>query len=125
MKKTMLLIDVLENEVREVQAETLDDYYNLTKCDCIDIVQRRIGKKRYDIICDDEGLLKAGTKISAINNMGEPMLVGNLLIAGLADNKGELTSLTEEDIEYIKKRVQTMSTRKYPQGYKMLTECGY
>lgn len=121
----MYLINVKENTAGEVQAETLQDYYKHIECTCVDIVQRKIGRKRYEIICDDEGLFEESPKISAINNMGEPMLVGNLLIAGLADGEGNLTPLTEEDVKYIEKYVITMCTRNFPQGYMMLTQCEF
>lgn len=37
---------------------SLDGYYKALDCDIIDITMRTVGNKRYDIICDDEGLLK-------------------------------------------------------------------
>ena len=125
MKKTMYLIDVKNEEARVVQCDGLDDYYELLDCSCIDIVQRKIGHKYYDIICDDEGLLVSQPKISAIDDWGKVMLVGNLLVAGLADEEGELTDLDEYDIKYIADRVKHMSTRAYPDGYLMLTQCRY
>ena len=51
----MLLIDVKNREVRMLEASTLKEYYKLIGCDIIDIVQRKIAGKYYEIICDDEG----------------------------------------------------------------------
>lgn len=122
----MYLLDVKENKAGEVKAETLEDYYKYIKCTSVDIVQRKIGRKKYEIICDDEGLFEENPKISAINNMGEPMLVGNLLIARFAYGEdGKLTSLTEEDVKYIEQHVVKMCTHNFPQGYLMLTQCEY
>lgn len=120
-----LLLDIKNNKTQVVEAEGLEQYYELLDCHLIDIVQRRIDRKRFEIICDDEGLFKEDYKISAINNLGEPMLVGSLLICGKADTEGELTSLTDEEITYIKERIQTMYTRNHPEGYLMLTQCEY
>lgn len=121
----MLLLDVMEEKVEIVDAETLEDYYRLIKTDLIDIVKRNISGESYEIICDDEGLLKGTPKISAINDMGEPMLVGNLLIAGGVDREGNLKPMEDEDIEYVMQFIQTMYTRNHPEGYPMLTQCEY
>ena len=119
-----ILLSTQENSARVVSPEGLDDYYKLIGCDCIDIVTRKIGRKVYDIIVDDEGLLKDDPVISAIDNLGRVMLVGSLIICGLADEEGELTDLTPKDIEYIRKRIQTLNTRKH-MGLRMLTQCEY
>ena len=69
----------MENDnVTVVEVNGLQDYYRLIGCDCIEITNREIRGKRYDIICDDEGLLKAEPQVSAVNGRGEAMLVGNL-----------------------------------------------
>lgn len=126
MKKTMYLIDVENNEAKVVKAEdSLKEFYKLLNCSTIDIVQRKIGHKRYDIICDDNGLFVENPKISAIDDWGNTMFVGNLLITGLPDEDGELTDLSVHDLAYIAERVEHMSTRLYPEGYLMLTQCRY
>lgn len=127
-----VLVDVEKETVSVVEIhDKLDEFYRILNCDCIDIVARRIGKhpagrpKRYNIVCDDEGLLKAPTKISAIDNMGHPMLVGNLFIVGGTDHEGNLISLDQTEAAYILGKVQKMGTRKFPAGYPMLTQCEY
>lgn len=120
-----ILIDVKNNCTEVVEIEnTLDEYYRLIDCRCIDIVRRKIGRKYYDIICDDEGLFDESPKISAINNLGGVMLVGNLLITN-ADEEGETIGLTTDDIRYIKKRIEFMYTQNHPEGYYMLTQVEY
>lgn len=79
---------------------TLDEYYNLIECDCIDIVTRRIGDTYFDIICDDEGLLKDNPRVSAVDLNGNPMLVGNLIFSHTND-EGETTAITDDDISVI------------------------
>lgn len=121
----MILLDVKNDVVEIVEADGLQDYYKYIGTDVIDIVTRRIGGEHYEIICDDEGLFKEYPKISAIDDMGQPMLVGNLLIAGGVDNEGNLEPVEIEDIEYVMQFIQTMYTRHYPDGYKMLTQVSY
>ena len=110
--------------IEAVDAEGLQDYYRLIGCDTIDIVTRKIGGMWFDIVCDDEGLFKEPQKISAINDMGEPMLVGNLLFFN-HDGEGNLLPLSDLDCNHIRKYIQKMSTRNFPDGYPMLTQCEY
>lgn len=129
MAKKLLgvLVDVENEKVEAMEIEDeLDSFYKILNCSTIDIVVRRIGgrhKKVFDIVCDDEGLFKEPQKISAIDNLGNVQLVGNIFITGTADDKGNLTSLSPSDVAYIKSRVQKMDTRKFPDGYPMLTQC--
>lgn len=124
-----VLVDVENEKVEAMEIEDeLDSFYKILNCSCIDIVVRNIGgrhRKAFDIICDDEGLFKESPKISAVDNFGHTQLVGNLFITGTADKEGNLTSLTELDVEYIKSKVLKMPTRKHPKGYPMLTQCEY
>lgn len=119
-----VLVDVEKETVSVVEIpDELDEYYKILNCDCIDIVVRRIGRKNYNIVCDDEALLKAPAKISAIDNLGRPMLCGNLFIVGGEVIDGNLTSLERPDT--VLKKVQHMYTRQFPAGYPMLTQCEY
>lgn len=111
-------------EVMEIQ-DDIQEFYKLIGCRTIDIVNRKIGRKRFDIICDDEGLFTESPKISAIDNLGKPMLVGNLIIVGTADEEGNLVGLTDNEAKYVTERIQKMFTHKYPEGYYMLTQCEY
>lgn len=119
-----LLIDTVNKQVRQVNPEGLDDYYELIGCELVDIVTRKIGRKFYDIICDDEGTFVDDPLISAIDDLGGVMFVGNLIICGRVNNEGELTDLTNNDIQYIKKRIQTLDTRMHS-DLLMLTSCNY
>lgn len=127
MKEKMLkgiLVNVESNTVDVVEIENdLDTLYDVLNCRTIDIVTRKIGKKYYDIICDDEGLLINNPKISAIDDLGQPQLVGNLLIVKNKDY--DIGSLNDKDVEYIMNYIQTMYTTQFPEGYKMLTQVGF
>lgn len=100
-----VLIDVEKCKVKTVDIkDDLDTYYNLLNCSCIDIVCRKIGENWYDIICDDEGLFKEEPIVSAFLD-NEPHLVGNILVVGKADCRGNLTSLSDEQINEITQNV--------------------
>lgn len=120
-----LLIDTMENKTEVVEVNGLKDYYRLIGCNTIDIVSRGIKGKCYDIICDDEGTFKDDPRISAIDDMGRPMLVGNLIVCGAADEEGNLTDLTEDDINYIGKFTDIMGTRRHPEGIMMICQMEY
>lgn len=61
MKVLLLDTDRLQPQVVETEGG-LDEWYRLLRCDLIDIVSRQIGGRYFDIICDDEGLLRGGRK---------------------------------------------------------------
>ena len=118
----MLLLDVYNCNVSVVDAENLEDYYKFLNCNNIDIVVRRINNCPFEFICDDEGLLKVMPKISAINKDFEPELVGNLLIAKGVDKNGNLTPLSNEDVEFLRNFIYEFSTTNYPNPYPILTQ---
>ena len=125
-KLTGILVDVENEDVKVIEIEDkLDEFYRILNCDIIDIAHRYIGDKRFNIVCDDEGLFKDEPKISAIDNLGNMMLVGNLFIVSGKNYDGELHSLSEEEIKHILARVHSISTHRYPVGYPMLTNCEY
>lgn len=122
-------------EPRTVE-DSLSSFYKLLHCSSIEIVTRRIGAarrtgaygrayKQFSIICDEEGALIEDPLISAIDDFGDPMLVGALLIVGLPDDEDELTDLTDADIKHIREHVMPLSTRRHPEGWQMLTSCHY
>lgn len=127
MNKTTIkgiFIDVKNENWTVLEIEKgLQSYYELIECDYVDIVSRKIGKKYFDIICDDEGLYRQ-PKISAIDTMGQPMLVGNLFIVNY-DGNGDNASLSDDDIAHVKKYIDVVYTHHYPNGYPMLVQVEY
>ena len=81
--------------------DDLNEFYKLIKCDCIDIVSRKVGNKYFDFICDDNGLLVNRPVVSAIDILNNPALVGNLLIVGDSTAYGEMTELSAEEAKMI------------------------
>ncbi len=134
---TGYLIDVAK-ETAEVVTVTkeLSSYYRILDCSTIAITEQRIGARTrrnreahiFNIVSDDESLLAEAPKISAIDNMGSPMLCGNLFIVKSQRNEiGEisLASLEPQDVEYLKQFIRLQATRKYPRPYPMLHQCEY
>ena len=80
----------------EIQDE-LQTYYDLIGCDLIDITPRRVNGADYEIVCDDEGLLKSEPIITAVSSEGRPQLVGGLVVL-LNGGDGELAGLKSEDV---------------------------
>lgn len=114
MKVHGILIDVSgeRGTVKEtdVNEGDLDEFYKILDCYTIDIVQRTINGKVFDIVCDDEALLKDDPTPSAVRKDGKIMLVGNLFICN--HYKEYLTSLSKEDCRFILDNVAVVSTAK-------------
>lgn len=85
---------------------TLDSYYEIIGCECIDIVTRDIGGKIFDIVCDDDGLFRDDATITAVDSSYHAMLVGNLIICH-HDAEGHLTGLDEDDVRHIGMHLMT------------------
>ena len=117
-----VLIDVVNNAAKVVEIDKkLESYYKILNCNLIDITSRYIGDKLFDIICDDEGLLKENFKVSAITRSLGPALVGNLFVVK-HDGKGNERSLTKKEVEYVLERVKLVYCNLYEEGRIMLTE---
>ena len=99
---------LLDVNTGSMQGTTLDGslqgFYEALDCACIDIVDRTINGRPYTIVCDDEGLLKDGAKLSAISEDNDPMLVGNLFITNseYTPDGAALADLADDDISHIK-----------------------
>ena len=120
-KITGYLVDVVNKTNGPVEVDgTLEDYYRVLNCDIFDITNREIGRKRFDIMCDDEGLLKSNPIPSALDVFNRCALVGNLFIVK-HDEEGNTVSLTFSEIEYIDDYVYKVGLDARP----MLTEVDY
>lgn len=93
-------VGIFDAKTRQFRVEDIKDdletFYKIIDCDTIDIVTRYVNDVQFDIICDDEGLLKEDPIVTAVNMKLEPMLVGTLILAH-HDGNGNLTDITDED----------------------------
>lgn len=111
-KITGILVNTEKRTVtRETITKGLEGYYAALNCDCIDIVTRKIDGVYYDIICDDEGLLKANPIVSALSPTRQPMLVGNLFIVKF-DGNDDVRSLTDAECAHILRCVSAIRIGK-------------
>lgn len=90
-----------EEGVRFGVVKSLEDMYREIGCDTIDITSRKVEGRWFDFIVDDEGLLKADPKVSAIyrneaEGTCEPALVGTLIICS-HDEEGNTIDISLED----------------------------
>ena len=83
--------------------DDLKVFYKMLNCSQITIPTFKVDGKEFDVICDDEGLLKQ-RNVSAVDKDGSPMLVGNLIFAH-HDDEGDLTSITDEEAELLRRNV--------------------
>lgn len=115
-------------EARTIE-HSLNGFYKLLDCTSIETVARTIGAGRsareFIIVCDEEGALVDDPLISAINDLGDPMLVGPLFIVREDEDTSDLLSLGDEDVAFIRRHVHHLSTRNHPEGWHMLTCCWY
>ena len=98
-----IYLNVLQGELPKIVdiKDDLKTYYELLKCDTIDIVTRTIEGKNFSVVCDDEGLLVEKPIVSAIDKNKKCQFVGNLIFCGMPTDEGEMTSLTEDEIKTI------------------------
>lgn len=121
---TGVLLDAYEKRADRAEIpDELSAYYRALDCRCIDIVSRRIGGKRFDIVCDDEGLFKEDCRISAFDRDWQPMLCGSLFVC--KSHEGKLVGLTEAEVSHVLRHVRKIPTRRYPDGVLALTMVEY
>lgn len=110
--------DLITIDLREIE-DSIHTYYNLINCRSIDIVCRYFDNVQFDVVLDDEGLLKA-------NETGElptswwqmegytPPYEGlfGVLVLTHHDEVGNLTSATFEDVLHVRNCVQNIPTPK-------------
>lgn len=89
----------------------LDEYYRLIGCRCIYFIIREIDGHPYNIILDDEGLLKPN-RVAAVSVQSSLFgthehLAGNLLIFGVDPDDYEhgCKSLTDDELLQIRRRM--------------------
>lgn len=82
-------------------SDTLQEYYDMLECGCIEVIERSIGNRPFSFVCDEEGLLKSDPIPCCVNAFDREIIYGNVLVTGLPDEEGNLTSLTDEDVPLI------------------------
>ena len=111
----LLLLDVEEQQIKEVECNDLQDYYKYIDCRCIDIKEVFIINREkksgiwVDVIFDKELDLESKEKIpSALllqDKKFEPYLFGNLIFAR-HNNEGEILDLTDFQMKFCKSCIE-------------------
>ncbi len=121
----MFYVNVKDEVIKPIELKpTLTEYYKLLDCDCITMVPVKIKGESFDLIADDEGLLKEFPIISSVDSFGNPMTVGNLLITRIDDEGAEI-SITEDDIRKITSSIGLAFSPIKPNGYPLLVGINY
>lgn len=100
--------------------DSLDNIYKIIDVDLIDVAVRKVGNFEYDIICDDEGLLKENPIPSVFDEKKKPTLFGNVLFVNSED--GEFTSLTDEQIKDLESHFGTVMI-DMPENKTVISPC--
>lgn len=106
-----ILVDVKHDKLKIVDVTGgLKEMYKLIGCDCIDITYRDIQDEEglynvFNVVVDDEGLLRDRPIVSARNRDDRSaQLVGNLLVFGVdwdEANYGDLASLSDDEVKLV------------------------
>ena len=79
------------------EADTLNEYYHLLGCRCIDMVEIDVDNYSYDVVCDDEGLFRE-PMVPTLYISEEQVLFGSLAFVKI-DEEGYTVGLDKDDIE--------------------------
>jgi hypothetical protein len=102
----VLIFDEKKQELIEKDIENeLDTFYEIIGCRCIDIPRRKVGGKYFDIIVDDEGLLKSNPICTGVDAKSMDCMLFGTLIFTNTDDEGNTVSLSDEDISLIQSEV--------------------
>ncbi len=99
-------IDIDNARAHTVEVDGLDDYYREIGCDCIDISVISIDGVCYNVVIDDEGLLKGNPRPSVM--CGGGCLYGNAIVLGMDEATYDLTTLTDADVELMFSRLASV-----------------
>lgn len=101
----------LESHIRNIdETDKLNEYYRYLNCRCIDMATIDVDGHAYDVVCDDEALLRQPL-IPSLYVSEEQVLFGNLVFA--RNNKdGESVGLEREDmirlLDYIDRQKESL-----------------
>lgn len=125
MKKQFILIKRLDRDIITAELIDLEDelseLYRVLECEHIDIVNRALGGVIFDIVLDDEGLLKANETGALPTSWWQKEgytpnhegLFGNLLLAH-HDDEGNLTSCHPNELIAVYSCYREIPTKEGP-----------
>lgn len=110
--------DTITCELQEVE-DSIETYYEIIGCRSIDIVGRYFNNKHFDIVLDDEGLLKANTTGELPTSWWQREgytpnhegLFGTLILCH-SNEEGDLTSVNPLELLDLQRVYQVINTKK-------------
>lgn len=109
-------IDPFADTIELVEASGLDDYYREIGCECIDISVVTIGGVPFNVVCDDEALLRESVAPSVLDGNGRPILWNTVIVFGF-DDDADLRSLTLDECLTIAERICRVTDRGSKDGW--------
>lgn len=102
-------VDPFKKDAELVEVNGLDDYYREIGCDCIDIAVVSVHGMPFNVIVDDEGLLKGGAVPSVFDGVGRPRLVNVAIVLGF-DDDCDVRSLTASEVSLLSEETYVVSS---------------
>lgn len=113
-------VNIETETAEELTITDKKDCWSLLDAEIFDIVEREIDGRVFTFVCDDKGLLREHPMPSFVTDDGKPILVGNLIIARLNKETGDLMDLTDEEVEFLDDHVLPVVCR----GHEYYAICG-
>ena len=123
MKKSKIIVGIFDGQTKNIRYELVDNdlvtWYMLINCDCIDVT----GFAGFELICDDEALLKVEPKPTILRYDNYDNLIGAIYgtVVICRSYNEEFDSLTDDDIRWLGENIMVLSvdTDEY-EGYSMV-----
>ena len=107
----------LESHIRNIDdADELNEYYRYLDCHCIDMATIDVDGHAYDVVCDDEALLRYPL-VPSLYISEEQVFFGNLAFVKI-DEEGASVGLNREDMI----RLLDFIVRQQPSLYRWTSE---
>jgi len=91
---------VIDHETSTVEERmivpSLDTYYDIIGCRCIDVVRRSVRGFEVDVICDDEALLRDEEPVPAMSTTTHSDIIFGKVIICDVDDEGREIGLDDE-----------------------------
>ena len=114
-------IDPSNKDAEFVEVNGLDDYYREIGCDCIDISVVSVHGTPFNVIVDDEGLLKGKVIASVFDSKGYPILANVAIVLGFGDDC-DVRSLTVDEVRALSDETYVVSHPLYGEWLALMTD---
>ena len=102
------------------EADTLNEYYRLLGCQCIDMVPIDVDGYSYDVVCDDEGLFRE-PMVPTLYISEEQVLFGSIAFVKI-DEEGYTVGLDKEDIERLLRYIENQKDNLHSWNMRQISQ---